>query len=210
MGIAERRQRERETRISQVLDAARFLLLKRGFSGTTTKLIAKRCELSEATLFFYFKNKDEILISLLFEGIDTWTGALQEIQKLESEPEIKLRKIWQLFEKIRTEHPEYYLLSAHLARPKATANISEKIRRRIIHESGINFQRLAAMLEEITGRTDGHIMADTLWSCFLGLTVLGESRLNLDSGPHPTVRDFGNIFEILYKGFFANQKTGNN
>ena len=103
MGIVERRPREREARISQVLDAARLLLLERGFSGTTTNLIARQCESSEATLFF---------------------SALRKIQKLKSEPEIKLRKIWQLFEKVRKEHPEYYLLSAYLARPKATANIS--------------------------------------------------------------------------------------
>jgi AcrR family transcriptional regulator len=205
MGIAERRQREREARISQVLDATRFLLLEHGFTGTTTKLIARQCELSEATLFFYFKNKDEILISLLFEGIDTWTGALKKIQKLKSKPKAKLQKIWKLFEKVRKDHPEYYLLSAYLAQPKATANISEDIRSKIILDSGANFNRLASLLEEITGRTDGHVMADTLWSCFLGLTVLGESRLNLDSGPHPTVRDFRDIFDILCKGFFDNQ-----
>ena len=208
MGIAERRQREREARIAQVLDAARFLLLERGFNGTTTKLIAGHCELSEATLFFYFRNKDEILISLLFEGIDTWTKALKKIQKLKSEPKAKLQKIWQLFEQIRKQHPEYYLLSAYLARPQAMANISEDIRNKIIEDSGVNFQRLANLLEEITGRTDGHIMADTLWSCFLGLTVLGESRSNLDSSPHPTAQDFSSIFNILCRGFFQKQVNG--
>jgi AcrR family transcriptional regulator len=184
-------------------------LLEHGFTGTTTKLIARQCELSEATLFFYFKNKDEILISLLFEGIDTFTDALKKIQKLKSEPKTKLRKIWQLFEKVRKEHPEYYVLSAYLAQPKAMANISENIRDKIIRDSGANFQRLTELLEEITSRTDGHIMADTLWACFLGLTVLGESRLNLDSGPHPTARDFKNIFDILRQGFVGRQENGN-
>ncbi len=71
MGVAERRERERQARKDAVLDAARNLLLEKGFRGTTTKEIAQLCELSEATLFFYFKNKDEILLSLLF--VIVWT-----------------------------------------------------------------------------------------------------------------------------------------
>lgn len=203
MGVAERRQRERDARITAVLDAARSLLLERGFIGTTTKQIAKRCELSEATLFFYFKNKDEIFISLLFEGIDFWTSALKKIQKSKSDPGKKLIQIWQLFKTVREVHPEYYLLSAYLAQPYATANVSESIRIKIIRDSGANFQRLADLLEDISGRSDGHIMADAMWACFLGLTVLGESRLNLKSGAHPTDSDFVSVLKILHDGILA-------
>lgn len=208
MGVAERRQREREARKTAVLDAARSLLLERGFNGTTTRLIAERCELSEATLFFYFKNKDEIFLSLLFEGIDYWTAAYRKIQKLKSGREEKLLEIWRLFRTIREEHPEYYLLSAYLARPYATANVSENIRIKIIRDSGANFQRLADLLEDISGRTDGHIMADMMWACFLGLSVLGETRINLNSGAHPTDRDFMSVFQILRDGIFAGHENG--
>lgn len=69
MGVSERREREKQARMSGFLDAARDLLLEKGFTGTTTKKIAERCEMSEATLFFYFKNKDEVFASLLFESI---------------------------------------------------------------------------------------------------------------------------------------------
>ncbi|MBI5481108.1 MAG: helix-turn-helix transcriptional regulator, partial [Deltaproteobacteria bacterium] len=50
MGVQERRQREREARKKSVLDAARSLVRERGFNGTTSREIAKACELSEATL----------------------------------------------------------------------------------------------------------------------------------------------------------------
>ena len=86
MGVQERRQREREARRSSVLDATRSLLLELGFNGTTTKQIAARCELSEATLFFYFQNKDEIFLSLLFEGIDFTGRFLDELIAAELNP----------------------------------------------------------------------------------------------------------------------------
>lgn len=200
MGVAERREREREARKTSVLDAARTLLLERGFTGTTTKQIAEYCELSEATLFFYFKNKDEIFVSLLFEGIAFWEQGLEKIARLDMSAEKKLRRIWQFYQDVRDEHPEYYLLSANLARPHATKNISEEIREQIIRRSGANFQRLANVLEDITGRSDGRVLADALWAAFLGLTILCESRQNLGSGRHPTKRDFDSVFEILRSG----------
>ena len=55
MGVGERRERERQARKGVVLEAARQLVLEKGFRGTTTKEVAKRCELSEATLFFILK-----------------------------------------------------------------------------------------------------------------------------------------------------------
>ncbi len=206
MGVAERREREREARKTSVLDAARSLLLERGFTGTTTKQIAEYCELSEATLFFYFKNKDEIFLSLLFEGIEYWEKGLDKIGKLNIPAEKRLRRIWKFFQDVGSEHPEYYLLSANLARPHATTDISPEIKEQIVRRSGSNFQRLAELLEETTGRSDGRIMADAMWSAFLGLTVLRESRQNLDSGRHPTKRDFDRVLEILSKGLLQDGK----
>ena len=79
MGVSERRQRERAARRESILDAARDVLLSQGLRGTTTKEIAERCELSEATLFFYFQSKDEILLLLIFESISFWAEGLDAL-----------------------------------------------------------------------------------------------------------------------------------
>ncbi len=197
MGVAERRAREREARKSSVLDAARGLLLERGFNGTTSKLIAERCELSEATLFFYFKNKDEIIVSLLFESIRSWSKGLGKIYDLKLAPEKKLVRLWRLFKKVKDEHPEYYVVYAYLARPNALAEISEDLKAEIIQASGENFQVLADVLENITGRSDGRLMADMVWSTFLGLMVLRDSRVNLNAKVHPTDRDLTAVCDML-------------
>ncbi|MCH8863650.1 MAG: TetR/AcrR family transcriptional regulator, partial [Proteobacteria bacterium] len=148
MGVRERREREREARKSAVLDAARELFLKRGFNGTTTKQIAKKCELSEATLFFYFRSKNEIFTSLLFEGIEFWARGLKKIAALDLPPREKLTRIWKFYGQVDAEHPEYYQLSAFLARPMATADVSEEVRESISRRSGENLRQLAASLED--------------------------------------------------------------
>lgn len=201
MGVVERRERERQARKNTVLDAARRLLLEKGFRGTTTKEIALQCELSEATLFFYFKNKDEILLSLLFESIQFWEAGLEKLAQSRLEPEKRLDQIWRFHEKVNDEHPEYYVISAYLAQPNALQGVSEAVKEEISIRSGRNFQRLAGLLEDVTGQPDGRYLADTLWSAFLGLMVLRDSRVNLGheevrSGP----KDRARAFDILKRG----------
>lgn len=201
MGVRERRQREREARRESVLRVARELLLEKGFRGTTTKEIAECCELSEASLFFYFKNKDEILISLLFESIDFWAQNLTRIEQLKLSPERRLDEIWQFHERVYAEHPEYYVISAYLAQPQVLEGISPEIREEIARRSGDNFQRLAGLVGPPTRGKQGHLLADAVWAMFLGLTILRSARINLGhaetrSGP----RDRSKIFDLLKRG----------
>lgn len=201
MGVRERREREREARKVAVLDAAREILLEKGFRGTTTKGIAERCELSEATLFFYFNNKEEIMVSLLFESIGFWAEGLDKISKSSASNEKKLDQIWRFYEKVYEEHPEYYLISSYLAQPSALNGVSEEIKEQIVQQSGENFQRLAQLLTDITGKTDSRHIADTIWATFLGLVTLRESRINLGHEEVRTHRqDRLSAFQHLKKG----------
>ena len=204
MGVAERRERERQARKDAVLDAARSLLLEKGFRGTTTKEIAQLCELSEATLFFYFKNKDEILLSLLFESIQFWEAGLEKLAQSKLDPEKRLDQIWRFHEKVNEEHPEYYVISAYLAQPNALQGVSEEIKEEITRRSGRNFQRLAELLEVVTGQPDGKHLADTLWSTFLGLMILRDSRVNLGHEEiRSGARDRATAFGIMKEGFMS-------
>lgn len=197
MAIAERREREREGRRAALLEAARTLLLERGFAGTTTKAIAGRCELSEATLFFYFGSKEEILVSLLFEGIDYWARGLDRLEKRALPPAEKLARLWKYFGEVRKEHPEYFLLSAYLAQPTATADVAAEVRADIARRSGENYARLARLLEQTTGLRDGRIAADLLWGAFFGVMALRDARVNLGAKPHPTDRELAAMFKAL-------------
>lgn len=201
MGVSERRERERQARKETVLDAARELLLQKGFRGTTTKVIAERCELSEATLFFYFKNKDEIMLSLLFESIEFWKTGLAELADSNVGNAKKLDHIWRLFENINDEHPEYVVISAYLAQPNTLAGVSPDIKEQVARLSGENFQLLAGLLEDVTGRSDGRYLADTLWSAFLGLVVLRGTRVSLGFEKIRTSsKDRLKAFEVLKNG----------
>ncbi|MCP4320132.1 MAG: TetR/AcrR family transcriptional regulator [Hyphomicrobiales bacterium] len=200
MGIQERRLRERNARRQSVLDAARTMVLERGFNGTTTKSIAERCELSEATLFHYFQNKDEILLSLLFEGISYTGDLLEKIIAADLPPKERLARLWKTYTMITSEHPEYVHVFGHLARPMATMNISEEIKSEIANASGDNFRRLAVILQGVVPPGAERVAADLLWGSFIGLKTLRDTRKNLGAVPLPSGRELDQAFEFLDAG----------
>lgn len=200
MGVKERRERERQARRQAVLGATRDLVREQGFNSTTTKQIAERCELSEATLFWYFSSKDEILTSLLFEGIEFMARGLEEIIAAGAPAERTVRRVWGLFTELREAHPEYYHLFGYLAHPQSTAAVNDEVRAEIARRSGDNFRMLADWLGEAVGPARGRVAADLLWGSFVGLMVLRDSRANLGSKAHPTERDLAAAFRMLLSG----------
>lgn len=49
----------------EILDAAAALFVERGFAATTTRAIAERIGIRQASLYYHFPGKDDILVELL-------------------------------------------------------------------------------------------------------------------------------------------------
>jgi AcrR family transcriptional regulator len=64
---AQRRQREREKRLQTILDAAAELFAGEGYHKASMEMIADLAEVSVGTVYFYFKNKEDLLIRLIDE-----------------------------------------------------------------------------------------------------------------------------------------------
>jgi len=62
---ARRRQRERTERLGTILAAAENYFAREGYNKTRIERIADRAEVSVGTVYFYFKNKEDLLIQLL-------------------------------------------------------------------------------------------------------------------------------------------------
>ncbi len=62
---ALRRQREREQRLETILGAAQTLFATEGYHKASMERIADTAEVSVGTLYFYFRNKEDLLVKLL-------------------------------------------------------------------------------------------------------------------------------------------------
>lgn len=70
MGIAERREREREQVRTRIVEAARDLLSEEGLSALSMRLIAERIEYSPATIYLYFRDKNELIRDVVQAGFE--------------------------------------------------------------------------------------------------------------------------------------------
>lgn len=69
MTIADRKEREREERRMQILSAAEHLFFKCSYDQVSMEQIARDAELSKGTIFFYFKNKEALYLTIVLQGI---------------------------------------------------------------------------------------------------------------------------------------------
>ncbi len=72
MGITERKKRERDVRRQMILDSARDIILEHGVESVRMSEIARECELSKATLYLYFKNKESLLEAIFEEAVSSF------------------------------------------------------------------------------------------------------------------------------------------
>lgn len=65
MTASDRKQRRKEQRRTEIIDAAERLFYKRGFDRVTMDEIAGAVELSKGSLYVYFKNKDSLFFAIV-------------------------------------------------------------------------------------------------------------------------------------------------
>ena len=64
VSIKDRREREKEQRRNDILKAAEKLFLSREYDDVSMNDIAQEVELSKATIYLYFENKEELFLLL--------------------------------------------------------------------------------------------------------------------------------------------------
>jgi len=78
MGVSERRKREREQRKKEILDAAETLFFARPYDAVSMDDIARAIELSKATLYLYFRDKETLYSAIVERGLRIWHDMISE------------------------------------------------------------------------------------------------------------------------------------
>lgn len=68
-GVAAKRERRKEARPGELLDAALDLFVEKGFAATRSEEVAARAGVSKGTLFLYFESKEELFKAVVRENI---------------------------------------------------------------------------------------------------------------------------------------------
>lgn len=80
MGVAERREREKQERREAILAAASSVFLERGVGGATMEDIAREAELSKGALYLYFSSKDELFLAIALSALQQLAQRLAQVE----------------------------------------------------------------------------------------------------------------------------------
>jgi AcrR family transcriptional regulator len=97
MGISERREREKEERRKSILNCAKELILLQGVERVSMEDIARKAELSKATVYLYFSGKEVLLNEICEESARAFLERFKPLLKTgQSGPEA-LRCFWRSY-----------------------------------------------------------------------------------------------------------------
>ena len=107
MGIADRRQREKEQRKTEIIDAAERLFFSRSYEDVSMEDIAHEVELNKATIYLYFKNKETLFATIVLRCIQILKEKYTECMEKQVPGVVKVALMGQAYYQYAQEYPDY-------------------------------------------------------------------------------------------------------
>lgn len=109
MGVAERKERHKEELKKDILMAAKQLFMEKGYEATSIRNIAEKIEYSPATVYLYYRDKDEIMHALHSEGFKMLVSHFAPVATI-ADPFERLKALGHAYIRFCLENSEMYNL----------------------------------------------------------------------------------------------------
>jgi AcrR family transcriptional regulator len=110
MGIPERKEREKAERRALIMGCAKELILEHGAEAVSMMDIAKRAELSKATLYLYFPSKEALFEDLLWEEGSRFIEYVRSRMKPHASALEALQTLWGSFVRLFGESGDMFIV----------------------------------------------------------------------------------------------------
>jgi AcrR family transcriptional regulator len=175
MGIIERKEREKEQRREEILDAAEKVFFEKGLAAATMDEIAEIAELGKSTLYLYYKSKEDLYLAVTMRGGEHLYAMLKEAA-LTNEPSVK--RVWNMgeaylafFNQYRHYFRMYYFLENSQLHSQVSPEMSEQCAMKDEKIWGVVVQTIQQAIDEGFLKADVNPMqaAVMFWSNCNGL-----------------------------------------
>ena len=108
MGISERRERERERRKNEIVNAAELIFFKNGFEHSSVEKVAEKAELSKATLYLYFTSKEELYYAVCLRAETKLYKLIDKAVDKADETFDKIKAFLSAFVEFQQKYPDHF------------------------------------------------------------------------------------------------------
>jgi len=85
---ARRKRADGELSRERILDAATEIAAERGYEGTSIALVSKKCGLPASSIYWHFKDKDDLIAAVIERSFASWLAAWQLPDEGEAEERV--------------------------------------------------------------------------------------------------------------------------
>jgi TetR/AcrR family transcriptional regulator len=177
MGIAERKEREKQLRREEIVTAAEKVFFSKGFDLSTMDDVAEKAELSKGTLYLYFKSKEDLHMAVARKSIRILRAITLKATEGEGNALQKLGRMGRATVEFSRTDPDRMrsIMTLEEMEPQALSITAADLQDMIYKEStvGTVMQLVELGVEEKVIRADvpAFLVAHTLW-----MTVLSVVR----------------------------------
>ena len=210
MGIEERKEREKEQRRRQIMDAAEKVFAAKGFSAATIENIAEEAELSPATLYLYFKNKDALYAFLNLKMLKVLVKKMEGVRNRKNlSPAEKIVALEKALYEVYQYDPLNVINVLRFQSSDELKNLSPELATKIKSYARKYLRAIAGIFED--GVQKGFFMdrnpvafADIVWGLFAGLVLWEHTKKGFDPRKDFLRPTLGLAIEIISRGIKKN------
>ncbi|MGD8780074.1 MAG: TetR/AcrR family transcriptional regulator [Ignavibacteria bacterium] len=182
MGVAERKEREKERRRLDIIDAAEEVFFSKGFEKSTMDDVAEQAELSKGTLYLYFESKDELFLEIIYRGNNILYNLFQKAVEIEGNGLCKTKAIGKAFIEFNRKYPNYYNAFLQNQTQKIVMEKLDRAEGKVISVKEKSMELFINIINE--GISDGSLKSDldpmktalTLWAETTGILLLAKLK----------------------------------
>lgn len=152
-----RKERERLTRESEILQAAEKLFISKGFENTTMDEIAKISEFTKRTVYQYFASKENLFFAVILSGVKRMFSYIEEEVHTGKNGFERITGIRRAFLRFMKDSPDVYRLMNYTQHIKSDPSDIPNYQELAQYNNRL-FTLFSQLVEE--GMRDGSISAD--------------------------------------------------
>jgi AcrR family transcriptional regulator len=183
MGIQERKEREKEHRRDEILNAAQKVFFEKGLQASTMDEIAEAAELSKGTLYLYFKSKEDLYLAVMTRGMELLQDLFDKAISEADSPLDQIRKMGQAYRTFFNEHRNFFRMFSFFQHPQFHKQVSEDMMAICHARNQEIWQKVISIIKR--GIEQGFLRDDLdpaecaimLWSNSYGLMVRMDTQL---------------------------------
>lgn len=191
---------------NQILQVSEDIISKEGIKGLSIRKITNSLDYSPGIIYHYFKNKNEIVETLVKEGYGKILSAINSTEKNEYEPQEEIKESFTNYIKAALKSPEYYK-AVMLSDDPSILNKTRVLEKGISEKSSA-FKILCENIERGMRKKhyrdlDIELTAQVIWTSTFGLIIRLITENDISKEQQERLID--NHFNILFNGILEKQ-----